>query len=661
MKKVLSFLIITSLLSFSSLTKVSAWADTIGGPANVVGWAAEKSSDAASLAEEIATTYATLSLSVKEYVLDPIARMFGQQAVNDIAVSTKNWALTGFKGDPVFITNPEVMSQNLATGVVRANIANVSNSNNPFANSVISSLVAKTRGDQSPLSVQIAPTLGNTVQNNVCTDANLTALAKKQMNSSVVYVNSAQNLESIKTQLRTKLCTTGAGGALNKTQQQTLTNCFANDFSCGGWNSWLNLGSNPNNTLYGQTVNAKIATAQTQAKKAEAQKAITVDGVMSITDCVDTPTNNQEIITTGNKAVDSFQKCINEGGNFDACNLNYQISGGASAYNNENINTGNTAINNPNKVPCQKSEVRTPSQLVSNTIKDSLNNVSGGIANAHEFSETLTSFVTKQLGGLMLSGFSDSNPRAGQTVALDTLTDPFNTPSSTRRMPTNTGITFSNPVDLSAGGDSFNNMSASTKETFTKAMLTELNYNKTTVNQLKTTDNKYISILNAHDSRLDTLSACYSNTLAYGRSLSLDGYDYLAPYNSTITTGQSYISSEKTALSNKKAVLNLELSKVDVTLSGINNLLNFINSSSNTADINNHYVEFNNKIKSGEYLSSTVAEERRQELWDEEPRLSDQDTYNYQATGNTYSSKLSTCQAIPQQMQDTYDARHTSY
>lgn len=627
MKKLFPFLIIISLLCFNAPIKVSADLDAIGGPIAAGAWATQHAGMAASLVKEAMTSYATMSLNTKEYVLDPLARLFGQKAVNDIANNTKNWALSGFNGNPTFITDPGSMANNIAMNVVRTNVANLTgNPDNIFAGSVVNHLVKSARSEKDSLDKKLAPTIAKTIQNNVCTDSKLTELAKNYLDAGVS-VGDDNSLETIKSNLRNELCEVSTNP---KAQQKKQLELYANSSEGSNycWDCWLNLTSDPKNNLTGQTIIANTETAKTQDKKKEEVKMVTVDGIRPIADCVDTPT--------------------------------------LEVVQNDFYNSPTAGANNPNKLPCQKELITNPAQYIANQVKTSVNNINQSVVGADEFAElapVIIGFVGGQLSDFMFSGSG-----TGQSITMDTLEDPFNVPFSTST-PKNKPIMFSGSV-LSDGsyGDSTDNMSSTTKDVFTKAMFTDLDYNKTTATQLKSTITKYRGFLSAHDSRIDTLASCYANVESVAAQLKAqDGHDYLQYVSSNLNKGKAYVSSEKKFVSDKNAELDIEFTKADFTLAEISKLINFIKGSSDSSAINEHYLDFNDKLKYGEYVTSSEAESRRQEQASEEKHLSDQDIYNYQSTGNVYNARLYECNPTPpteytvsmaQTLYNIYASRH---
>lgn len=119
-KKIIStFLIVTFLvpslfLAQPKQTNASAFADFIGGPANVISQVWNK----------LQTGYAALSeayafaLKNKDLILDGIAWTVAKQAVREMTSSIVNWINSGFDGSPAFVTDFEGMMTDIADGVI---------------------------------------------------------------------------------------------------------------------------------------------------------------------------------------------------------------------------------------------------------------------------------------------------------------------------------------------------------------------------------------------------------------------------------------------------------------------------------------------------------------------------------------------------------------
>lgn len=633
MKKILpSFLIIISLFCFQT-TKVSAQWATFDA-ANFGEWLANLPVQLGQLTEQSVSSASNFSLITKEMGLDPVAKVLANVAVKVATDGMMNYAAHGANGNPTFIVNPTTYFKNMNKGVAQTNINNLMSSDP----SVATALARKIKGEDSSLSQKIAPTLSDTIQNDVCTDAGITALAQREkdrVDSAGVYVDGAQDLDSIKSRMRADYCT---GDGSTKAQQTKLNDCFANDFNCGGWGAWLDLTANPNNTLTGRTIAANTITAQDQAQKQVEQKAITKDGgTLAVSDCKDEAASTDPSNTFYTDPTAGEPDPAN---NFYTDPTTY-VNTPAADLPNDFYQDPTTYIeaNNPNSTPCQKSEVKNSAEYISGQVNTALSAPLTTMVNVHEAGEVLTGLLSSAMNSFLSSGVSGSGSN-----------------------PNYKPLAF-------ADGENPDNVSDSTKSALTKPALIRLKADKKSADQLKATDNEYLSTLSGHASRLDILSGCYDSAVAYGKSLKSSSVvtafnvDYLAPYVDEIASGRAYIESEKTSLGQKQDDLNTELSKVDSTLSAIPSIIDTLNTSSNSTEITDVITQYTNKKDAGDYIDSSDAETRRQEYYNQKPILEDGNISNSDGTTSPteYKSKLKACQAMPSAMDTAKAAANQNF
>ncbi len=598
MKKLLPFLIIISLLSFNITANVYAqYAVTVvGDPADTPNWLENLAKQGMQLSKEIITSASTLDLRIKGYFLDPAAKMVANAVLETAKASTLNWVKSGFKGSPTFISNPDIYLKNMTTGVVRAEIADLSSSNNPFSGSIINTIVAKTRNGQSSLSSQIAPTLSTAIQGSVCTDAGLTKMAESYI-SSGVSVGGDKSVDTIKKELRNEMCSSGAtAGAPAVAQQKKLNDCFANDFNCGGWGAWLDLTSNPNNTKNGQMVAVETATAQAQAKKIENEKSITTPGGGLATKgpCLDTPPPQP---TCAANELWNGTSCIYNapmgGSSVDSngCTADQIWNGTSCLYNADFTPTtlSPATINNPNKVPCQNEEVATPATTIENTLKSSLDAGVISLANAHGIGDTLSSLLSSTLTGLMGQGLS-SMAAAGKRVTLDTLSDMTNTTTA----PTNTTIS-----NQPTGG-----MAVAQRDEFIKKIDVQININLTAAKNLKGADNDFITDINTYEGRLGALSGCYTSLISAYPSERGDA---------SVINWTSFVNTKTQTLENKRKEILAEFPLIDKTIAGTASIRADLTNTLDPNQMSTIYNDYQDKFNSGYYVGDLEYSTRKSE------------------------------------------------
>lgn len=138
------------------------------------------------------TSAMTKSLVTKEFVLDPIAYAIVNQIIADMLNDIQRWAVTGFKGDPVFLTDPEKYFRGLADDVLGV-----------FLNDIAGT--------------------------NLC-NIRWQPLIRMALDINLGYRQRAQ-------------CTfSSIAGTFDQ---------FVNDFSKGGWDAWIQLTTRPQNNPYG--------------------------------------------------------------------------------------------------------------------------------------------------------------------------------------------------------------------------------------------------------------------------------------------------------------------------------------------------------------------------------------------------------------------------
>ncbi len=200
--------------------------------------------------------------------LDIMANSAKRLAVKNIGQNITNWANGGFQGDPTFVVNPEMYFKNIETSGIRAGINEITKAGGDLLSDSISNTIAKNyRQENSPISQKTTFTLGQTIQDNICNDANLSQMAKNAVADSF----NNTNYTAKKAELANSLCSGNA--STDKNTQQAMVNIYKSNFSAGGgWGSWLDLTTNRNNTAYGNVSSAKQAVSEKVEKKTEVAK-----------------------------------------------------------------------------------------------------------------------------------------------------------------------------------------------------------------------------------------------------------------------------------------------------------------------------------------------------------------------------------------------------
>lgn len=201
------------------------------------------------------TSQLTNSLVTKEFLLDGIAYALVNQIIADMLNDIQKWAVTGFKGNPVFLTNPEKYFRGLADDVLGT-----------FLNEVAGTNLCSVKWNKLI---------------SVALDINLGYRQRAQCTFSDIGVNFDQ---------------------------------FMNDFSKGGWGAWIELTTRQQNNPYGAYLLAADAAASrigTVPQGILGKKLLELQwgkGIISPTIC-----------TYGSKIPngESEEVCLDANGNFD--------------------------------------------------------------------------------------------------------------------------------------------------------------------------------------------------------------------------------------------------------------------------------------------------------------------------------------------------------
>ena len=204
---------------------------------------------------EIAANNLFNAQNIKEYALDPLAYAIGQRVKNQIKQEIVKWAQDGGSGKPQFLENPERFFTNLATQeltlVKRDLMTNIVGND-----AVLKALVSGNAEGYVKKSFQefMVPTTNKVIQNDICSPAKLQKMASE---------NAAGAAEFAR-----RYCGATTSTSSQQQQYKDLQNCFAKDFSCGGWNAFLSITQDP----YRNTETGRLAVAQLQLQQNVNQK-----------------------------------------------------------------------------------------------------------------------------------------------------------------------------------------------------------------------------------------------------------------------------------------------------------------------------------------------------------------------------------------------------
>ncbi len=283
-------------------------------------------------AKEIINTGANVLSQINTYapylkiITDPIQNALIVVTILKQQSNTLNLVTGALGGQALLQSNPEQWIKNQGLNSVRINLNDITASNGIYSGSLLNNLVTTYRAGSNittqlqSLSNSSVPTL---VQNNLCKDANLTAVAKNDVMKSDGTFDPGE-LSKRKTELYTKLCTGNPASNLALGRQLNEINKQRPDI--GGWDTWLATVNGDNE--YAKSVQASlVVAADKEAKEAGAKDDLNRGGgIVSPSVCKDAAAENDALglagvanlpcrmreLTNSSGAVSSaFQQAIN--------------------------------------------------------------------------------------------------------------------------------------------------------------------------------------------------------------------------------------------------------------------------------------------------------------------------------------------------------------
>lgn len=227
----------------------------------------------------IAQKYTSFIAANKETFLDGIAYQLSRMMIRQMRDGMVRWIQSGYNGKPSFLVNPEQMLRNMAADQAKLVLNDVakfaSDSTRGMSGAIIKDIRNNQINSQAAFQKAIAPTLGITIKNNVCSAEGFGLLAR-----------SKKWTDAEARRARDILC---ANGVTPDQQAKLLDTCFRQSFTCGGWGSWLDITQNPErNTATGRLAQAlNRANKQTTEKQAQATSELNRgNGFFNIKECI---------------------------------------------------------------------------------------------------------------------------------------------------------------------------------------------------------------------------------------------------------------------------------------------------------------------------------------------------------------------------------------
>ncbi len=495
----------------------------------------------------VASQYANLYSVSKESVLDGISYQMSRAMIQQMKNGMVRWIQSGYNGKPSFLINPEQMLRNMAATQAKMAITDISKYVSASANGISAAIVTDIRNNQinteAAFQKSITPTLGITIQNNVCTAEGFSLLiAAKGWTDA--QARAARNM----------LC---ASGITTETQQKLLNTCFKESFACGGWNALLDLTQNPGrNTSLGQ-LDLAVNRIKTQTNNKTAQTTAEVarsGGFLDMKDCIKykniTVNGKDEQLCDEYQSTSPGQKAVSMMGEVVTDpikqarlvnEINEAVGSVASAFMSDLVGKG---FNVANKAVTD----------INLTIADATNGVNKSI------DATYTSMEAA------IKDFTTKNPKS-----------PASAPAYNG---TNLQLI---PIDHS----SISSMSRSMLKDMTIVASSNESYIRTI--------NRHIELLTPYIKGLNTLSVCYDSMGASSNETTLikSGRDYLVDRNAKISIVYTQMQKDINIIPENLIVLKKSI--------------DFIRSSTDVNAMQAIYQAYNAQLESGDLVRDETA------------------------------------------------------
>jgi hypothetical protein len=245
--------------------------------------------DTLSSGANILTQINTFLVQNKTLILDPLQNAMIAMSLLSQQKNTLNLVMGSLGGSqPLFQSNPDQWIKNQGLNAVRVNLSDISGANGLFSGSLLTSLTNSYR-NSSNLSTQLkslsVSSIPNLVQNNVCRDANLTAIAKNDTMASTGSADpNAVNIR--KNQLWASLCSGNPQTDLNLARRLSQVQTQRPDVVGDKALYAVLAGDND----YARTVQASILVDKDKEEKEEAAKDDLKEGggIVSPSNCKET-------------------------------------------------------------------------------------------------------------------------------------------------------------------------------------------------------------------------------------------------------------------------------------------------------------------------------------------------------------------------------------
>lgn len=458
---------------------------------------------------------------------------------------TRNLVTAATGGDALLVSNPQLYLKNKGIAITQGGIDTLASQNGIYSNSIMNSIVAKAKIDNSSLATTLTAINQSSIptiqKEKICNDASLSEMAKSQV------ALSGGDYNAVKANLNSTLCS--GNPATDPALAKRLIEVSNKNPSL---DTFYAITSGDNAYTKGQLAQQATDKAAEAAKTNASKDTTSGGGIKSKTTCTKFASNGLCIEETVAQASSVINKAYNDALSSDLKVAISSIGSGAGS-------------------------------------------ILGAFANTISLFNGLNSAVNGISGG-------NSNSGSGNTGTLGTVTIPGTATNGSGSTNTNTVVNTAYTSSTGYSQDLTNNTQK--KAAVADSPKEMLRQHLVTLNELKNTDNDFISTISSYNSQLEIIKSCYDKLI----SKPMDVFDeyggktvVMSP--GILTTDPRFVAAQNFYIQKKNkntATLNqvtAELSKINTASTLITNAITTIDNSNSTDEITAVFNDYQNKIK----------------------------------------------------------------
>ncbi len=491
-------------------------------------------------------TYNQMLDTINNKILKPMKDAMTIAQIAKSGQLTKSLVTAATGGDPLLVSNPQLYLKNKSIAVTQGGVDSLASQNGVYSNSLMNSIVAKAKGDNSSLATTLAGINQSSIpaiqKAKICNDASLTQMAKSQV------ALSGGDYNAVKASLNNSLC--AGNPATDPALAKRLIDVSNKNPSL---DSFYAITSGDNAYTKAQKAQQATDKAAEAAKLSAAKDTAAGGGVKSKTTCTKFASNGLCIEETIAQASSVINKAYNDALSSDLKVAISSIGSGAGS-------------------------------------------ILGAFANTMSLFNGFTSAVNSLAGSSGSNGAgSGNNGKLGTVSMPGTVTSSSSTTGSVYSN-TTVNTTFASSTgysqDLVNNQQKKTSLSDSPKE-FLKQHLSMLA-------DMKKSDNDFLSTIASYNSQLGSVKSCYDNLLTTYP-------EEVQPNDSRIVAANSFYNNKKSNNDTAGANIALELKKIDITDKLINDTISAIDNSNSSDEISALFKNYQDQIKNQELPDVTSA------------------------------------------------------